>query len=1228
MKCSHCQTENPNEARFCMNCGKPLELICSNCGKKNPPEAKFCINCGTQLEKLSNLQTSAAPQDPIQKYLPKAYAEKLEIARRAQTMMGERRVVTILFCDVKGSTSMAERLDPEEWAEIINQAFEFLIAPIYKFEGTLARLMGDSILAFFGAPIAHEDDAQRAILAGLEIIRGIQPFRKKIERRYELDFNVRVGINTGLVVVGGVGSDLFMEYTALGDAINIAARMEQTAQPGTIQIAENTYKKVARIFETEVVEGTVIKGKSEPVSVYRVLGVKESPGYLRGIQGLEAPLIGRSGEFEKLTSILDGVKKGRGQIVCVIGEAGLGKSRLLQEVCEVWEGINLGVGSFGKIQSRWNQVSGVSYESTRPYGLIRRLIRNFIGVSPSDSPEIARDALAETLQISGLEISPELPNLFETLLGVNKQNNEETLEGEQLKRAIYKELLLSLDFLVQQGPTVIVVDDLHWVDDTSIEFIIHLFQLANRLPILFLCSFRPERSSPAWKVKQIAETDYAHRYTEINLSPLSYANTTLLIDNLFTAEGLPYDIRKMILSKSEGNPFFMEEVIRTMIDGKVITHDSESGKLKVISHIDEMMIPDSLQALLVARFDRLEDSSKHILQKASVIGRSFYFEVLEMMGEDPDELERQLNNLQRLGLISEVAREPYLEYTFHQALTQETVYNTILLKNRRDFHRQVGEALENLFQDRIFEFASVIGHHYFQAQDPRALRYYQIEGDTAFKLYANVEAIEYYSKAIDAAMWTDAFKIEKFDYLFICRGRAYELNSQFAEAIENYKELEDIARESGAIAAELTALIAQAQIRSVPSTEFDMKSGLTLIEKAKAIAEKINDQAALAKIYWITTNLYRFSHSLEEAQKVGEKAITLARDLELEEQLAYSLTDTAHTYNMNGQGIRAKEISLEAVELWRKLNNQPMLADCLGGLASIDLFLGDFDQAYRYSDEAYEISLRIENIWGQSYSRLGIGLIDMERGEIDLAIEHFHQSLRDAREANFYAGIILGHTFLSVLYSDLGHFQLAIETVDSVFSKLLPENLAIANSFFMGAELLSRVRAGKVEEAEALIDRDDFQLNKLNFFARQYAQLALCYLPFIRQEYEAAIQQSCTLVERLQSYGTAYLVPDLLLLTSESQIALERWDDAKASLRKALEKADQLGSRRSQWQADYLLGLCALREGDHAKAADHFERARENVNFIVDHISDEELKGYFLQRENVQALLEAVIEKV
>ena len=250
MNCPNCQTLNPIEAKFCMNCGKSLNIACNQCGKENPPQAKFCINCGSKLLSIKKPQ-----KDPIHRFIPKDYAEKLEIARQSQTMKGERRIVTILFCDIKGSTAMAEKLDPEEWAEIVNQAFEYLISPIYKYEGTLARLMGDSVLAFFGAPIAHEDDAQRAILAGLDIVQGIQPFREKIEQRYKLDFNVRVGINTGLVVVGGVGSDLFMEYTALGDAINIAARMEQTAEPGTIQIAEDTFKKIAHFFDTESVEG-------------------------------------------------------------------------------------------------------------------------------------------------------------------------------------------------------------------------------------------------------------------------------------------------------------------------------------------------------------------------------------------------------------------------------------------------------------------------------------------------------------------------------------------------------------------------------------------------------------------------------------------------------------------------------------------------------------------------------------------------------------------------------------------------------------------------------------------------------------------------------------------------------------------------------------------------------------------------------------------------------------
>ena len=254
MRCPHCKTDNPEEAKFCMNCGKPFSIDCSRCGKQNLHQAKFCINCGQQLSKTFQNKK----EESFKRYIPKEFAEKLNQISSYQNIEGERRIVTILFCDIKGSTAMAENLDPEEWTEIMNEAFEFLISPIYKYEGTLARLMGDSILAFFGAPITHEDDPQRAILAGLDIINGIQPFRRRISKRYKLDFNLRIGINTGLVVVGGVGSDLFMEYSALGDAINIASRMEQTAQPGTIQIAENTYRQVKYFFDVEEILGLEI----------------------------------------------------------------------------------------------------------------------------------------------------------------------------------------------------------------------------------------------------------------------------------------------------------------------------------------------------------------------------------------------------------------------------------------------------------------------------------------------------------------------------------------------------------------------------------------------------------------------------------------------------------------------------------------------------------------------------------------------------------------------------------------------------------------------------------------------------------------------------------------------------------------------------------------------------------------------------------------------------------
>ncbi len=322
--CSNCRHENREGAKFCDNCGHPLSLTCWNCAQTNRPQARFCENCGKNLAEQPPLsQSEPTALDP---FIPPALAKKLETSRASGAMVGERRTVTMLFCDLKGSTAAAEQLDPEEWTDIMNGAFKYMIQPVYQYEGTVARLMGDAILAFFGAPIAHEDDPQRAIYAGLEIVSGIEAYQDAIKQDWGIDIAVRVGINTGLVIVGAVGSDLRMEYTAMGDAINLAARMEQTAVPGTVQVAEATYHLTSPIFDFEPLGGFRVKGKAEPVQAYRPLGVKTQRGRLRGIRGLDSAMVGRQKEWEHLQTALGQLDNGVGNMFFWPARRDLGKA--------------------------------------------------------------------------------------------------------------------------------------------------------------------------------------------------------------------------------------------------------------------------------------------------------------------------------------------------------------------------------------------------------------------------------------------------------------------------------------------------------------------------------------------------------------------------------------------------------------------------------------------------------------------------------------------------------------------------------------------------------------------------------------------------------------------------------------------------------------------------------------------------------------------------------------
>ncbi|MBI3760286.1 MAG: AAA family ATPase, partial [Chloroflexi bacterium] len=775
MKCPNCQTTNPDGAKFCLNCGNALSLACPSCGTPYAPGAKFCHNCGHALAPPPAPGGTIAPgakrsgggegdEARLQKFIPKELAAKLESARANRSMEGERRIVTILFCDVKGSTALAEQLDPEEWAEIMNSAFKFLIEPVYRYEGTLARLMGDAILAFFGAPIAHEDDPQRAALAGLGIVEGIGDFRERMKRERGLDFNVRVGINTGLVVVGEVGSDMRVEYTAMGDAVNVASRMEQTAQPGTVQIAANTYKLIAPLFEFEPLGDVEVKGKSEPVMAYRVIAPKAQPGRLRGIAGLDSPLVGREEEMDALRRAVGGLLEGRGQIVSVMGEAGLGKSRLVAELrgALIANGISpLGAGLSSGLQSAsgepgdsdvryairdtpsaifWHEGRSLSYETSTPYAPFISLFADILGIG-ADETDAAKHAkvkarATELLPGRVADIAPLIATMLGIQFGGEDLERVKYLEPPQLREKSFHAVRDFFERLAGTGPLVLVFEDLHWADSTSLDLLEYLLPLTDRAMLAIVALFRPQRQEPSWRFHETAARDYAHRYTSLALEPLDEQQSRELVANLLHVEDLPEKVRALILKKSEGNPFFVEEVIRSLLDAKLVVR--ENSHWRATREIVNITLPDTLAGVITARLDRLDDGSKRTAQTAAVIGREFQFDTLAQVYDARPELDGALGDLQRRELIREKMRVPQPVYQFKHVLTQETAYASLLLSKRRELHRRVAECLERTDKERVNDIA----RHFLEAHDTaKALPYLVEAGDRAARAYSMPEAI-------------------------------------------------------------------------------------------------------------------------------------------------------------------------------------------------------------------------------------------------------------------------------------------------------------------------------------------------------------------------------------------------------------------------------------------------------------------------------------------------------
>lgn len=1028
MQCPNCQTINRAQARFCKNCGYFLAPLCPQCRRELPDNANFCDACGFALTAqppaspprttpaaqsipaspraasaaLTNSTPSpTSPQNPanaapsrqalaeasstttehskLEQYIPKELLNKLNAAISGGGLVGERRVVTMLFCDVKGSTAAAEGLDPEDWTDIINGAFEHMIKPVYKYEGTVARLMGDSILAFFGAPIAHEDDPERAVLGGLEIIIGFNEYKAKIQERFGIELDVRVGINTGMVVVGTVGSDLRMEYTAMGDAINLAARMEQTAQPGTVQIAHDTYKLVAPLFQVQALGGILVKGKEEPVLAYRVIGRHADHTRVRGVAGLESKLVGRELEMATLREILENAKHGVGHIVCLMSDAGLGKTRLIEETQKIWR---------NNPALDWYALSSLSYEANQVYGMFQNLVRVLTGVGLNDSPGESRRKLEPILRLMPEAEQGRAAQALDLLLGAADTSGLPVPEGEAFQDMLRGVMQALLRKTFADKPGILVIDDLHWSDSSSVQLLRSLLPLTNELPLVLLYSLRLDHDTPGWQLSRYAAEELPYHYTELKLRPLTNQDSSLLVRTLLGGIELPNDLMNKILERALGNPFFIEEVVRTLIENGTFVREEPGGHWTVTRRSETFDIPTSLQALLAARIDQLEDMTRRTLQLSSVIGRSFHVRVLAAIAGAGQDLDRHLGILQHFEMIGEAARLPELEYRFRNPLTQEVAYKSILLKQRREFHRRVAETMEELYADHLDDYSALLAHH-FVASDlyGKAIGYLHRAARRAMALYSYDEAIRQLLAALEL-MPGETHGIEIKTELLEELADVYRLVRDFAQAISLYQRALALLGEGQEYDPTTAIRLHRKMIQIVTEAKWSVDANtyeqVSLIRESsiRSLAASLNARteepphaetvylfAALSMDAWRNQNPPEW----ESAQRFAQSAVDMAEQLDNAEVLSQALGTLANV--LDGRSLLREHlaVALRRLEITRDAGFQDVREkiDALRGLGVALMYVGEYEQALPYVRQAEELAAGIQAI-DQQTNALGI----------------------------------------------------------------------------------------------------------------------------------------------------------------------------------------------------------------------------------------------------------------
>src|SRR5919201_1637517 len=699
---------------------------CSACGGENPEGMRFCGHCGSPAAIGSPAATGPEPKpdehqvaEALRSFVAGPVAEKLVEAGGA--LPQERRLITALFADVSGFTSLADRLDPEELLEVIDPVISGLSIIVGRYEGYVEKFAGDALLALFGAPVTHEDDAERALRVALEMHAELA--RLCADLPHDAELTLHVGVNSGHGIARILGSEARMDYAVLGDSVILAQRLESAAPPGETYVSEMTTRLAESNFEFEPVGELTLKGKSEPVPAWRLIGPRQRTAARKGVS---KELIGRERELAVLGETLDHLRFGTGAVVALTGEPGVGKSRLTAAArlqAEEEQGF------------RWLEGRCVSYGAGLAYWPYLELLRSFAGLRIDDPPESAAERLAESLRELGAD--DELP-FFARLLGLPSE--AASVEPEAFRRELHRAFAAWAQAAAGRRPLVIAIEDVHWADASTIALTAELASFCRNAPLLVYLIARPD-GEPV--IVQITAEPAV-----IRLGPLDEPGVSALVDSVLGSSAPP-ELASFVLERTAGNPFFIEEVLRTLRETDALTRDD--GRWTMQPGSAARTLPETVEEVLSARIDLLPRPAASVLQTASVIGRRVPLRLLEGVATDVAELEAAIDHLVAGTFLDRVRADGEPVFAFHHALVQDTAYARILRRRRRELHRKVAEVAEGLYGAGDNSIDLLARHLYLGEAGPKALEYLVRAGERAKRLFANDEANLHLQRAAEIA---------------------------------------------------------------------------------------------------------------------------------------------------------------------------------------------------------------------------------------------------------------------------------------------------------------------------------------------------------------------------------------------------------------------------------------------------------------------------------------------